>query len=609
MTQRRTRAAPAWLEGCLGWVAGTALQLQQAAPWAGWGYAALALAGLLLWGLARRGRVRQVAMLCTAAALAFALCGARALLFLSTALNPALEGRDLLVTGTVAAMPQPSEAGLRLRLDVESATDQGRPVAVPPRIELGWYHGVLWSAGADGNPEPAVQHDSGALRAGDRWHMQVRLRAPHGNRNPGGFDYELLLWERGVQATGTVRAGPRDAPPRRLSSGWGHPVERVRQSVREAIFARMADRSAAGVVAALSVGDQAAIERADWDLFRATGVAHLVSISGLHVTMFAWLAGAAVGWAWRRADRLGWRACLWWPAQHAALVGGVLLAGLYALFSGWGVPSQRTVAMLAVVALLRLSGRLWPWPLVWLLALASVLTLDPWALLQPGLWLSFVAVGVLFATDVGRAPVATGLARRAGAALSGLLREQLTVTLALAPLSLLLFQQVSLVGLVANLLAIPWVTLVVTPLALAGALVPPLWDLAGLAIGALSTVLAVLAAWPGAVLSGAAPPLLLGIAALFGAVLLVARLPLGVRAMGLPLLLPALLWQAPRPAAGHFELLAADVGQGNAVLVRTAPPTPCCTTPGRATAWRAMPASACWCRCCAGWTSGWTRWW
>lgn len=99
---------------------------------------------------------------------------------------------------------------------------------------------------------------------------------------------------------------------------------------------------AAGVVAALVVGDQRAIERSDWALFRTTGVAHLMSISGLHITLFAWLAMHAVGALWRRMHA---GACAGPP--HAALVGGCLLACGYALFSGWGLPAQRTVLMLA----------------------------------------------------------------------------------------------------------------------------------------------------------------------------------------------------------------------------------------------------------------------
>src|SRR5205085_1496681 len=152
-------------------------------------------------------------------------------------------------------------------------------------------------------------------------------------------DYELWLWEQGLQATGYVRTGSGDAWPERVGSTWQHPIERARESVRDAIFERVADRKLAGVIAALVTGDQSAIERADWDVFRATGVAHLMSISGLHVTMFAWFAGLVFGALWRRSPRLTLR----WPAPHAALIGGLLLAIAYALFSGWGVPAQRTV--------------------------------------------------------------------------------------------------------------------------------------------------------------------------------------------------------------------------------------------------------------------------
>nr|WP_235578157.1 DNA internalization-related competence protein ComEC/Rec2 [Pseudorhodoferax sp. Leaf267] len=564
-----------WLPCCLGVLAGTAAQVQQASLWPAWAYGGLTLAGaaLLAWaGRPLRGGWRGSALVAFSgmALLVAALCGARAGWYLRSALDPELEGRDLVVVGTVSAMPQPGELATRLRLDVQGAQLEGRPVDVPPRIDLSWYHGTLWSTGADGQPDAAVQR-SAELRAGDRWRLQVRLRAPHGNLNPHGFDYELYLWERGVQATGYVRAGPSDLPPQLMARGWRHPVERARQAVREAIFARIADRAQAGVVAALAMGDQGAVERADWELFRATGVSHLLSVSGLHVTMFAWLAGAAVAAAWRRLAWRGGHACLWWPAQQAGLVGGVLLAAAYAAFSGWGVPAQRTLLMLASIALLRLAGRQWPWPLVWALACSVVLVLDPWALLQPGFWLSFVAVGVLFATDAGQpraAPASPGW--RAAGAFVRMLREQWIVTVALAPLSLLLFQQVSLVGLLANLLAIPWVTLVLTPLALLGVLLPPLWDVAAWAVAALALVLAELARWPFATFSTPAVPLAVGAAALLGAVLLVLRAPVGLRLAGLPLLLPALLWQPPRPAHGSFELLAADIGQGNAVLVRTA---------------------------------------
>jgi competence protein ComEC len=266
---------------------------------------------------------------------------------------------------------------------------------------------------------------------------------------------------------------------------------------------------------------------------------------------------------WRRSAWL----CLRLPAPTAALLGGVALATAYALFSGWGVPAQRTVLMLATVGTLRLLGVRWPWPQVWLLACAVVVAVDPWALLQAGFWLSFVAVGVLFATD-------TGVSRASRPGISArvlvLLREQWVITLALTPLSLLLFGQVSLVGLLANALAIPWVTLVITPLAMLGVVVHPLWDLAAGAVGLMAQLLRGLAQWPWASVSLAQAPWWAGVAGVMGGLLLALRLPWALRMGGVPLLLPVLLWQAPPVPAGEFSLLAADVGQGNAVLVRTA---------------------------------------
>ncbi|WP_409574624.1 DNA internalization-related competence protein ComEC/Rec2 [Variovorax sp. KBS0712] len=554
-----------------GTLLGAAVQLRQPLLWAAGVYVALLLAGLgggwLLWRWrGPRLLVLMLSLVCGAMAGA-GLAGWRATAYAQGALSPQLEGRDLRLTGVVSQMPQPGEIGTRFRFDVEAAqwaeASDEAPPTVPPRIALAWYgeYSGMWEQPAE--RRASVARTVGEVHAGQRWQLTVRLRAPHGNLNPHGFDSELWAWEQGVHAQGHVRAGARDPAPRLLGTTWRHPIERAREAVRDAVFARVDDRRQAGVIAALVTGDQGAIDRADWDVFRATGVAHLMSISGLHITLFAWFAAHVVGALWRRSSRLMLRL----PAQQAALAGGVLLAALYALFSGWGVPSQRTVWMLAAVALLRLTGRRWPWPHVWLLTAAVVVAADPWALLQAGFWLSFVAVAVLFASATavpggGRVGALTRLGR--------FFREQWMITLALTPLSLLLFQQVSAVGLVANALAIPWVTLVITPLAMLGVAVPPLWDVAAGAVKLFALLLQALAGLPFATLSMAAPPPWLAASGVAGGVLLAMRLPWSMRALGLPLLLPVLLWQPVRPAVGEFDLLAADIGQGNAVLVRTA---------------------------------------
>jgi competence protein ComEC len=254
------------------------------------------------------------------------------------------------------------------------------------------------------------------------------------------------------------------------------------------------------------------------------------------------------------------------PAPQAGRLGGVAVAGLYALVAGFGVPAQRTLLMLAAAAALRTAGVRWPWPLVLLTAAATVLAFDPWALLQAGFWLSFAAVGLLMASDPLEQRAAPGGALPK---LRAVLRTQAIATLGLAPLSLAFFQQVSLVGFVANLVAIPWITLLVTPLALAGALLPWLWQLAALAMTPLVALLQWLTSWPAAVWSVPAAPPWAVVAGLAAALLGLLPLPWRLRALAVPLALP-LLWPAvahPRP--GRFELVVLDVGQGSAVLVRT----------------------------------------
>lgn len=560
----------------LGWVLGSAAQLQQASLFSASSYLVLMLLGLLLLALLwHQQAARSVRVLLTL--LAFALLsvggtGLRASVFLNQALEPGLEGRDVTLTGVVAAMPHENEAGVRFRLEVESAQSQGLAVKLPNSLYLSWYSSHFL-AESDALTSGQARGQPASMMAGERWRMTVRLKAPHGASNPFGFDYELWLWEQGLQATGYVRAGPRDETPQRLTQTGLHAVERWRQQVRERIFAQVGVRRTAGLIAALVVGDQNAIERVDWDIFRATGVAHLMSISGLHITMFAWVAALVLARVWRRSTVL----CMLLPAPNAALLGGVLLASTYAFFSGLGVPSQRTVLMLATLALLRLSGKHWPWPQVLLLAGGLVVAIDPWALLQAGFWLSFVAVAVLFATDKGASAHSAdaqlglrGSVARTWASITGIFHEQWVITVALTPLTLLLFGQVSLVGLAANVLAIPWVTLLVTPLAMAGVLAPPLWDLAALTVDAMTWYLRLLAALPFASLTVAQAPLWAGMVGVVGGMLLAMKLPWSLRLLGLPLLLPVLLWHVPRPAGGQFDLLAADIGQGNAVIVRTA---------------------------------------
>ncbi len=543
----------------LAFVAGTAWQLQQAqlqpVPWTAVALMVAVVAAVLAtWRLRRMAAIGLLAV--TAATAGFALADLRAFSRLDAALDPALEGRDLIVVGVVDGLPDVAPERLRLVLRIESARQpDGTPIELPQRVLLGWY-----SRAGDAALPP--------VRAGERWQLPVRLKRPHGLANPHGFDYELWLFEQRLRATGYVRPGPALL---RLGAADGHWIDRARQAVREALAERLVSAPrAANVLAALAVGDQGAIDRDDWALYRDTGIAHLMSISGVHVTMFAWLAGAAIGWLWRRSAR----AMHWLPAPLAARWGGLLCALGYALLAGFGVPAQRTLLMLASAVLLRSAGLVWRWPAVMLVAAVAVTLLDPWALLQPGFWLSFGAVALLLAAgDQPRAaaPVAATRGARLWRAAHAGLRAQWIATLGLAPLSMLFFQQVSVVGFVANLVAIPLVTLLITPLALLGVLLPPLWWPAAWAVQALNAGLsALLAASGGVVWTAAAAPAWAAATALLGALLFVLPLPWRWRALAVPLVVPLLWPVTPTIAPGTLAIVAADIGQGNAVLLRTA---------------------------------------
>ncbi|WP_255362657.1 DNA internalization-related competence protein ComEC/Rec2 [Mitsuaria sp. 7] len=297
---------------------------------------------------------------------------------------------------------------------------------------------------------------------------------------------------------------------------------------------------------------------ADWGLYRDAGVSHLLSVSGLHVTMFAWLAGAAAGWVWRRSARL----CLWLPAPRAAMWIGVVAAGLYALFSGWGVPSQRTVGLLAILALLRQTGARWPWPMSLCAAAAGVCAADPWALTQAGFWLSFCAVALLMAADHRADPGWRGALRNAW-------HTQWVVTLGLAPLTLLLFQQLSIVGLVANAFAIPLVSYVITPLAMLGAVCPPLWTLGAWCVALMNALLEALRVLPLAVWHLPWPTAWAQAVGLVGGAALAMPWPWRLRLGGLALCVPMFWPVIERPAPGHLELWVPDVGQGGATILRT----------------------------------------
>lgn len=483
------------------------------------------------------------------------------------------EGRDVIVVGTIDSLPYRFDQGVRFNFAVERAsTDDGTVSVVPPKLALSWYTGFF-------------SDDSrtvGDVKPGERWQLTVRLRRPHGNANPHGFDYEVWLLEQNLRATGYVRPDENALlKNRRVDNfvvSFGNVVEHCRGWLRERILAALPDREYAGVIVALVVGDQREISQTDWKVFNRTGIGHLISISGLHITMVAGLFAAIVSGLWRRSFFTDARLPLLLPAQKAAALAGAGIALIYVLLAGFGVPAQRTLYMLIVVAAALWFGRITSVSYVLCIALGVVVLLDPWAVLWPGFWLSFGAVAIILYASTGRAQLHADAAstrkERWSKALKSATHTQYVVTLGLVPLTMLLFGQMSLVSPIANAVAIPLISFIVTPLALVGSVLPaPLcgW-LLGLAhsmVESLALGLTWLSSFPAAVWTAPVPAFWIFGAALIGTLWLLAPRGWPVRWLGLAGWLPLMLNMPTHPKQGEMWVTAFDVGQGMALLVET----------------------------------------
>lgn len=472
---------------------------------------------------------------------------------LADALPHAWENKPIELIGVVASVPELTERGERFRFDVENVLT---PAAVLPRhISLNYYPPNDW-----GKFQSLPVLQSAQFKAGERWQLLVRLKRPHGAQNPHGFDFESWTLAEGVRATGSIKARANN---KKLSDFVWQPkyvVERVRQRIQQRITHVLDNKPYSGIIQALVMGDDSQITVDDWQLFLRTGTSHLMSISGLHITMLSGLAFALMRFIWRRVPKLAARL----PARKAATAAGVVVALIYALVAGFSVPTQRTLYMLMIFAFALWSGRQLVIAQVLSLALFVVVLIDPWAVISAGFWLSFGAVAMLSFALGGRIGQTHWL--------KASVQTQWAVTVGMLPLLLVMFHQASIVSPIANAFAIPIISFVVTPLALLGSFLPidaPL-NLSYLALKVCMLGLNWLNQLPVAVWQQHAPaswslyPALIGVACLL--------LPRGMpmRWAGLLGLLPMLLITADRPVSGNMKVTVLDVGQGLSVVVQTA---------------------------------------
>jgi competence protein ComEC len=455
-------------------------------------------------------------------------------------LPSAAQNQDIQVAGYIATLPQLLDNRVSFDFVVTQPAQH-----FPEKIRLNWYH----------PPQ--------TLGAGQSLRLAVKLKAPYGMLNPGGFDYQAWLFANHIGATGYVRPKPA-AELITPQPSLGRYFAVWRQTIADRLSAALPGSAQLGMIQALTIGSQNAITQAQWQVFNQTGTMHLIVISGSHISLIAGLVFLLVRRGWARVGILRI------SPQLMAAVAAWLVALFYAGLAGYSIPTLRAIIMLTVVLAAIVWQRHTAPMQVLLLALAAVLVFDPLAVLSVGFWLSFVAVGLLIYVSVGRLGGA-GYWRQATVA-------QLATAVGLSPLLILFFQKVSLISPLANWITAPLIELLVVPLALLA--IPLLWilpvvagwllQLAALILQGLWQLLEMLAALPLASVFCLPPPWyalpLAGVAVL----LLLAPRGFPARYLGGVLFLPLIFANIDQPKPGAVWLTLLDVGQGLSVVVQTA---------------------------------------
>ena len=366
---------------------------------------------------------------------------------LSHRLDEHFVGQNIILKGTISSIPVSEGRVQRFQFSVNQYRLSGDHAwsqpgnHFPKKIRLSWYYGRT-------------------LKAGEGWQLVARLKPPHGFMNPGGFDYEAWLFQHGIDATGYVRKSDLN----RRESEAARGIDTFRQILGESINGGKLDSFA--LIKALAIGDKSSISINQWRILTNTGTSHLMAISGLHIGLAALFAYSLM----RRLVPVVMMRRI--PAQHISLSFGLIVAGLYALVAGLSIPTQRAIIMLSVLVLMTLVRRNHrPFDALGF-AVLVVLLFDPLAVLSAGFWFSFSAVAVIFisltssAAETKKDPVQLSIWFKVIKTLKQWVRLQLLISVFLLPLSLFMFQQVSLVSPLANLLLIPYVSFLVVPVVL-----------------------------------------------------------------------------------------------------------------------------------------------
>ena len=465
-------------------------------------------------------------------------------------LPDSLEGKEILVQGSVVGLPEVREDGIRFRLQISRILlpSGSKQFDVPDNykglIRLGWYKNR--------------QH----VYSGEQWQLKVKLKKPSGFLNPGGFDYEKWLFSQRISATGYVRDSKANENRKLASAPWWS-ADKLRQKIHQHIQAQVENKASAAVISALVVADRSALNSEQWKKLQETGTSHLIAISGLHIAVVAGFGFLPIWLLWRLFPRLNERL----PLQVAGGLAGALFAIGYAVLAGFTLPTQRALIMVLIVLVSLLSRRNFSAFNVLAMALVAVLLLDPLAALSISFWLSFAAVSLILLL----------IKRQIKAPRWKLYKLQILLSIGMMPLTLLFFDTASLSAPIANLFAIPWVSFIVVPLSLSGLLLmlfssqlsDLVLNLSAYTIDILFNGLSYISdlVYNPFNLSGIPP------AYLFLAIIgfLVFLLPKGFpgRWLGTLAFLPVFFFTPGKLQPGEFHFTLLDIGQGMASVVQT----------------------------------------
>jgi competence protein ComEC len=469
---------------------------------------------------------------------------------LTDALPKSWEQKNITLIGIVASLPESTEDGEHFAFDVEKILTS--KAVVPLHISLRYYQRSMFAV--------APSAEKGNFHAGERWQLTVRLKRPHTTYNPNGVDYEALSLSENIRAIGNVRKKSTNQKLDDLVWRPKYLIAHMRELVGNRISQALKGKDYAGVIRGLVIGDGSLISAQNWDVYLRTGTNHLMSISGLHITMLSGLVFAVVNLLWRRFPSLVMRLA----TQKAASVAGLLTALVYAALAGFSVPTQRTLYMLMTVALMLLAGRKIAFPVILSVALLVVVFIDPWAVNAPGFWLSFGAVAVMVYAASGRLATEHWLFEAT--------KAQWAVTIGLLPALVFMFGQFSLISPIANAIAIPIVSFIVVPFAILGSVLPvdSILLFSHLVLHGCMLILNWLAQLPLAIWQQQASPLWAALIGVVGVIVLL--LPRGVplRYFGVFCFFPMIFVESERPAVGDMQVTVLDVGQGLSVVIKTA---------------------------------------